>query len=188
MPDSTLDSQLFTLVDNWPNTRITIWAEPTGGFTGSTHHDVATPQFSRGEKISIMNQSTAGQEGWSTFIYLTVGTQNANSLIAAKSLVVPDSGTDVLVVTNDPDDCLVNTGCLLAAYALSAMTNTYSGWFWCGGICPEYFVSGLGGNYATDGNVVAGALTVHDLAADALGLGPRATTEGFIGFSVAADA
>jgi len=103
---------------------------------------------------------------------------------------VPDSQTLWYRVTNDPDDCVIATGSLLAAVALSAMTNERWGWFWCGGICPESFVSGLGGNYETDGDIPsAAALVAHNLAADAIGLGPcGADTEGIIGYSIAIDA
>jgi len=193
MADSTIDSELFHLIDNWPGAPIPFGSIPPGGFTGSSHHNVATAAFPVGTKWQVYNKS-AGKPGLSIFIYLQVGTQNAASAIAAKSVVVPDSATHWYKVTNDPDDC-IKLPTAVAAIALSAMTDAYFGWFWCGGVCPEEFVSALGGNYATDGNVAAGPIVAHDLAADKIGLGPATeqassvvALEGIFGWAIAADA
>lgn len=192
MADSTLDSELFVLYDKWPGPArlLDLATIPTGGMAGSTHHNVASAKYQPGEKIALFNQKvgTHAIEGYSIFVYLQVGTQNADELIAAKSIVVCDSATDPHVVTNDPDSCIVSTGSGLYAIAISAMTDGRYGWFWCGGVCPEYFLADLGGDYDTEGNVVAGAITVHDLVADKMGFGPVATVEQACGFAIAADA
>ena len=187
MADSTLDSELFTLnCGKWgPVSKV--GGKPTDGFDGASHHNVAAPAFPVGSVWAIYCDGSTGKEGFSEMTYLLVGTQNANSLIAVKSICVSDSATNPMAITNDPDDCIaLPTGRL--AVALSAITDAYYGWFWTGGICPEQYVSGLGGNYATDDNVAAGMITAHDLDADYIGLGPRATTEGIAGYSLAADA
>jgi hypothetical protein len=188
MADSTLDSELFILIDNWPGQAIRhLDNVPTGGIVGSTHHNVATAAYSPGDKIQVRNH-TLGKEGFATFIYLQYDGTGAEAM-AAKQFVVQSSATTPYVVTNDPDLAgIVATGNSLAAVALSAMTDQRYGWFWCGGVCPELFVPTLGGNFATEGNVVAGAIVVHDLAADAMGIGPLAGTEQAIGFALAADA
>ena len=192
MADSTLDSQLFVLFDNWPGVaeKISAGEVPAGGFAeaSAVHHNVAAAQYDIGQKLCVLNTDDAGIEGMSTFIYLQVGTQNADSVIAAKSLVVPGSATLWYQVSNNPDANILVAGSSMAAYALSAMTDAYFGWFWCGGVCPESFVSGLGGTYATDGTVAAGMISSGDLAADYLGLVPYATTVGYLGFALAADA
>jgi len=193
MADSTLDSELLILKDNWPGAAGEVKSAcgiPTGGFTGSTHHNVATPKYAPGEKITVWNDSgDAGKPGMSTFIYLFLET-TAGPALAAKQFVVPGSATLWYSVSNDPDaDSLVVEGSLLAAVGLSAMTNARWGWFWCGGVCPEGHVSALGGNYGTEDNVAAGAVCTNDLTADSIGLGPcAADTEKAIGFALAADA
>ena len=188
MADSTLDSELFTLYDNWPGRPDPGLSQdpPRDGFDGADHHNVAAAVFQVGGKIQVYNRGDTGKAGFSTFIYLQVGTQDATTVLAAKSIVAPDSSTSWYKVSNDPARAIVlPTG--MAAVALGAMTNAYYGWFWCGGVCPEEAISGLGGTYATEGNVVAGDITAHILAAGVVGLGPRASGEGTFGFSWAGD-
>lgn len=194
MADSTLDSELFTLNDFWPGSPNPNLSVPTDGFTGATHHNVAAEtDYVVGTKIQVYCDGSVGQKGFSVLIYLQVGTQNADSVLAAKSVVVQDSATVWYQVTNDADSC-IKIPTALAAIALSAMTNAYYGWFWCGGVCPEQYVSGLGGNYATEGSVAAGPITAHDLAADYIGLGNAAdladagVPEPVWGYALAADA
>ena len=189
MADGTLDSELIVLQNNWgmaPTVNGSLNC-PQGGLIGSNHHNVAAPTYQVGTVIQVYNNGSAGKVGMAELIYLQVGTQNADSVIAAKTAVVPDSATVWYQITNDPDSCIkLPSG--LGAFGLSAITDAYYGWFWCGGICPEAFVSGLAGNFATEGNVIAGHITYHDLAADTVGIGPYATTEGFAGFALANDA
>lgn len=186
MANSTLDSELFILQDVWPGKGERV-AEPGGNITNTTDHNVAAATHKVGEKIWLYNES-AGVSGWSAFMYLQVGTQNASSAIAVKSICVPDSATVWYQVTNDPDDC-VKVPTNMLAVALSAMTDAYYGFFWVGGVCPEEYVSGLGGNYATDGSVAAGGILAHDGTADYIVLGPiSAVKEPPAGFALAADA
>jgi len=59
----------------------------------------------------------------------------------------------------------------LYAVALSAMTTTYWGWFWCGGVVPDFYTSSsakIGDtDFLTDGNIVAGAAVAPHLSTDA---------------------
>ena len=193
MADSTIDSNLIQLVDSWPGVAVPPDRDASD-MTSATvvGHNVAVPVVDIGTKWAVYNVADLqgnGVPGPATFIYLQVGTQNAASLIAAKSVVVQDSATVWYQITNDPDDCVsIPTG--LAAIALSAVTDAYYAWFWCGGVCPELFVpdNALGGNYATESNVVAGPITAHNLTADYVGLGPCADTEEVFGYALAADA
>lgn len=192
MADATLDDQAFVLFDNWPGS-----AEPRtipydSFLTSAARHNVTTADYySVGAKIEVDCPGTNGSAGKATFIYLLLAPTEANPTPAAKQLVVPVSATNIYTVTNDPDACLMHTGCPLAAVMLSVMssdgTTDYYGWFWCGGVCPVDFVSDLGGNFATDDSVAIGPITTQNLTADAIGLGGRATTEGGIGFALAAD-
>ena len=191
MADSTIDSELIVLLDNWPGTARMVDRSncPLDGFTGATHHNVVRPEYRAGEKLCVWNETLdAGKAGMATFIYLNFVT--ADPALVVKQVVVPDSATIWYQVTNDPDHCVLKDGGLLAAIGLSAITTTYWGWFWCGGICPEGWVAGLGGNYATDSNVIAGNIITNDLAdANDIGLGPAAAnTEHAIGFALADDA
>jgi len=188
MADSTLDSELIVLFDNWPGHAVRNHIEtPLGGFTGSTHHNVATAKYGVGECIWVRNESL-GQPGWSKFIYLGIGTQNADSAIAVKSYCIQDSATVWYLLTNDPDSC-IKIPTTQGVVALSAMTDAYYGWFWCAGVCPEEHLSTLGGNFATDGNVAAGPFLFHDGTADYVNLSVADTApEVGAGFALAADA
>ena len=197
MADSTLDSQLFTLIDRWPGVAVDPPVNPFD-MTSATvvGHNVVTAVWDVGTKWKVRNIVDGqghGQAGWSTFVYLSVGTQNtaAGYTIAAKMPCFPDSATIWHLVTNDPDSCIAITGGLVA-YAISAMTDAYFGWFWCGGVCPEYYVpnNAMGGNYVTDGDVAIGPISLADCGtADQGGLSVvGADTEVVIGYALAADA
>ncbi|HUX02145.1 MAG TPA: hypothetical protein VMY35_14360 [Phycisphaerae bacterium] len=198
MADSTIDSELFVLKDNWPGVarRVSPDNLPNGDIISAIHHNVETAVFPIGDKIVVRNRSAvAGDDGDATFIYLKgLAITEANPTCAAKQLVVPSLAGTPYQVTNDPDQCLDVTGCPLAAVLLSIMTFTHLvtkyGWFWCGGVAPEAMVAAMGGNYHTDGLVVAGPIVAHDPAtADSIGLGPvGGVTEAIIGFAYAADA
>lgn len=190
MADENVDSEYLMLFDNWPQDPTPILQAPTGGFTGSTVHNTAAALHRLGEKALVRNHaSVAGLDGWCTFIYLQLS-NTGGPTPAAKQWVVPTAAASgPYVVTNDPDVCLVSTGCLLTACLISPMTDQRFGWFWCGGVVPEEYVSGMGGDYDTDGNLAVGPFCVHDLAThDELGLGPIATnTEAMIGYTLSAD-
>lgn len=188
MADSTIDSELFVLIDNWPGVyegRVLPYDNFTS--TAAGHNISAETSYPRGTKMQVWNGGTTGVQGWSGLIYLKF-VANGDVALAAKQVVVPDVTTDIYTVTNDPDDCLVATGGL-GAIAISAMTDGYFGWFWHSGVAPEFKISALGGNYATEGTVVAGPIVFHDLAnTDAIGLGPcGAVTEMISGWSLSAD-
>ena len=192
MADSVIDSEYITLEDNWPGVARILGGnqEPQGDIVGSGHHNVETAIYKTGYKVSLWNDGdTAGISGWCTFVYLQVGTQNAAVAIAAKSICTPDSATLWYQVTNDPDTAVLHTGPALACVALSAMTDAYWGWFWCGGPAPEALISGMGGTYLADGNVIAGSIVVHNMnPIDEMGFGPcGADTEHSIGLALAAD-
>ena len=185
--DKAIDSNVIVLYDRWPGQASVVGDLPADGITNSTDHNVVAATRRYGEKVVVYNMGTAGIAGYATFIYLQVGTQNADFLLVAKSIVVNDSASLWYQMTNDPDDCIAISGGL-AAIALSAMTNAYFGFFWCGGICPEDFVAGLAGNYECDGGVTAGGFMAKDLSEDCVGLGVlAAATDVAFGYSLVAD-
>jgi len=160
------------------------------GITGASHHNVATAAFPLGTVVRLYNHSAkAGLNGWSEFVYVGF-VANAGVAIAAKQVLVADAvATGPYVVTNDPDSCVFATGAPQACIAISSVTTLYYGWAYCGGVVPEEYVSGMGGNYATADGTIAGPICAHDLAADAIGLGPTdGVLDEAIGFALDADA
>jgi len=197
MAESTLDSERFVLLDNWPGVARRVHPDhlPGDSIIAAGHHNVTAPVFDVGEKIVVRNRSAvAGTDGDSTFIYLKgLGITEANPTCAVKQLVVPAIVGEPYRVTNDMNQCLDNTGSLFAAVLLSIMTFTHAvikyGWFWCGGVCPEAMVSDLSGNFATEDNVAVAPIVAHALDTDFIGLGPvGGDTEAIIGWSYSADA
>lgn len=158
MADSTIDSNLILLYDNWPGP-----VEPPSfnygeGFLDKRYHNVSIPMFPIGTKVQVRNV-TLGVPGLATLIYLQVGTQDATT-IAAKTACIPDSATLWYQLTNDGDSCIKVPTCL-GCFALSAITNAYFGWFWCEGVVPEDEVPGMGGNFLTNEGVAAGGFIFH---------------------------
>jgi len=197
MAESTLDSELFVLIDNWPGVARRVHPDhlPNDDILSELHHNVTTPVFDVGEKIVVRNRSAiAGDDGDSVFIYLKgLGITEANPTCAVKQVVVPSLAGTPYQVTNDPDQCLKHTGSPLAAIMLSTMTFTHAvtkyGWFWCGGVCPEAMVAGLAGNFATADGTIIGPIIASNLAADAIGFGAvDADTSAIIGFAYNDDA
>ena len=167
MADGTLDSNYLVLIDNWPGSPSPNLSVPTDGFAVPAA-GVATAAYKVGTKIQVYNE-TLGIPGFSTFIYLQYEGTTAPAL-AARQVVTPDANTSLYIVTNDPDNCL-SIAALPSAVALSVMTDAYFGWFWCGGVCPETAVTGLGGTYVTKNDLLAGyGFTVSKMAGDLIGI------------------
>jgi len=169
MADGTLDSAYLVLKDNWPGAPAHNLSTPTDGFTGATHHNVATAAYTLGTKIQVYNTGTTGPEGFATFIYLQI----VGTVAAAREVCALDVKTSMTIVTNVKAGDLIGTG-LPTCVSISAMTTAYYGWFWCGGVAAEEFVADLDGDIATDSGVALGSGVV---AADLTGTG--------IGYSIA---
>ena len=181
---STIDSAYIVLNDLCPGFFL-YGHKPTGGFTGSTHHNVTETArvYAPGTKMIVPNTT---YKGFSTFTYLQYGV--TGDTCAAKAICVPDSTATAkwYQVCNTPANDIVNMYC---AVALSAMTADYYGWFWTGGPCPENEVSALDGNFVTQGSVIAGGFSVGDSGSGTLlGFIVTASAVSTMGFSLAADA
>ena len=194
MANSTIDDAKIVLYDKWPGEVNPNLSIPTGGFTGSSHHNVATAAYPVGTKIQVYDSTN---KGYSTFIYLQF-IQGTAGTLAAKDPVAMDTseqatsatGATWYKVCSDGGEALVLGP---VAVAISTMTTAYYGWFWCGGVCPVDSVSGLGGNYVTDGSLTAGGAFVGaDSTADgciALSLAAAtASSQSIVGVSLIADA
>jgi hypothetical protein len=123
-----------------------------------------------------------GATGHSTFIYLKLEENDDTYPCLIKHICAQHShagtaGSDGMFdVTNDAGND-IGAGQGPIAIALSTMTEDYFGWFWCGGLCPEFWVPDLGGNFCT----ATAAVTVGDLTwADAT----AAATYGDFGLEV----
>jgi len=199
---STIDDSKIFLYDRFPGEVNRNIGEPTGGFTGSSHHNVASAtQYKVGTKIMVYDTTN---KGYATFIYLQYVAGTVAGIAAKKPVAIhtanqastTNATTSVWYqVTTDGGESLVN-GPL--AIALSSMTTLYYGWFWCGGVCPVSKVSGLGGNYTTDTSVAAGrpftgadsSTGYIDLVVAGLGAAHATTSADYMpaGFALKADA
>ena len=65
MADSTIDSQLIMLYDNWPGYATRATAAPAGGFAeaSAVHHNVAAAVYKIGEKVPVMETDIPGEGG-----------------------------------------------------------------------------------------------------------------------------
>lgn len=183
--DGTLDSNFVVLIDNWPGSPSHNLSLPEDGFTGASHHNVvAASKYKVGTKIQVYNE-TLGIPGFSTLIYL----QFEGTATAAKEGCALDVNTSMTLVTNIRTGDLVGTG-LPTCFTISAMTDAYFGWFYCGGVVPEDFVAALGGNFATAGSVAVGsAMITIDLSQDAIGfaIAASAATDLVSGYTLSTD-
>jgi len=187
MADSTIDSELILLHNNWgppdhgQSNRI---PDGDGTWDGADSHNVEAAAYPIGTVVKCVNDgASAGQQGPYEMAYLRA----EEAIAAAKDVCSPGATDDHFSVSDDPDTVLVATSAMCAV-AISAMTAQYYGWFWVGGVCPEAHVTGtMGGNYRTDGNVAIGPIDVKDVAdEDFLGFGAAAVDS--CGFAYSADA
>jgi hypothetical protein len=188
MADSTILAKYIVLQDTVQGNVNPNLPQPVGGFIGSDHHNVVAAKYDVGTKIQVYDETA---KGYATFVYLKNGTASS-SAIAAGSVMIPAGATQntgylTYIYTNDPDDGVVGGNC---AIAISAMTDAYYGWFWCGGVAPIGITnSGITSSttLATDDSVAIGALSTIDLTADLAGVGLAVTLKTDIGISMKAD-
>ena len=147
-----------------------------GGFTEkdiSTSHNVVDTSdykiYVPGTKMRYYNSTL---KGWGTCIYLRYS-KGAETL-AAGYIVQPDPAETATPkhynVTGDASTFVSIGLCTPQAIALSAMTTAYWGWFWCGGLCPDFFTSASARFDATtcasDDSLTAGEGFQSDLSTD----------------------
>jgi hypothetical protein len=182
--------------------------EPIGGFIGtgfanqyqastSLHHNVsATAYFNPGTKVRYYN---ATLKGWGVCIYAKYS-KGAETLAAGYLMGIDSANAPGTYgyhsITGDVSTFGTSgrSGGLYAV-ALSAMTDTYWGWFWCGGIVPDFYTSATAkigdSDFLTDGNIIAGAAVAPHLSTDAtmiLAIDTNATASNpHMGFAYADD-
>lgn len=157
MGDSTITSQGIVLYDRWPGYAV---APPVENITDMTStlvgHNQVTKKYDLGTKWVLYNHGAAGNigvkyhEGFSTFVYLKCADDIETAIAGAVDYFVAPDGTmaagmaddRLYTVTADSDSTTHETMGLIAC-CLSTMTNSYYGWFWCGGVAPLEYVSGM---------------------------------------------
>ena len=151
---STLDDNLILLIDTFPGV-VTHGPKPSSWTAYGT-----TALFDIGTKRAVYCSTN---KGWATLMYLGIkGGSGYATGLAVKGicgLKTTDASAGLsYILTPDGGDCLLNGPiaiCLGTITFANATTQIQYGWFWVGGICPVSVISGLDGNYVTDGNVTA---------------------------------
>lgn len=133
---------------------------PTGTFVGSTHHNVASAVFPIGQKVTVKQDAATGvTAGYCTFIYMHFDNGSDDVAMVAKYPAQLLFG-EMQSMTCDQDEAvLVGPG----GICLSVLTDTYHGWFLCGGpICNgnalALSTSILDGNFTTGTSVIQNGL------------------------------
>jgi len=188
MADSTIDDGYLFFFHGRFGPATIFGKDLPGGILGTGHHNVAScPAWLRPGVVAALPLDS----GWAEFVYLRYNDAGAPPAMAARQIAIPvaETWTDY---TNDPDNAgaQITEGNPLAVVCLSTMTDTYYGWFQCGGKPAIIYVPALNGNFATAvADVVIGLVCSNDLEADAIGLGiVAADTEFPIGYANHADA
>jgi len=150
-------------------------------FTNADHFNVATGLFEPGYKVAV-KEPTLG--GWSILTYLQYNAGGVTPL-AVGHMAVLESGNSWYGVTNEGDSCLVNVP---PAVALAAITDTYWGFFWTGGPCPQSWVSALAtATISTNSTAAIGPVGLADCSIpDRVGLCASASAVNAVGFLLAA--
>jgi len=197
MADSSLSIYKAILYDRWPGVPNPAYGIPADGFTGASHHNVASPAYPVGTKIQVYHPGATASSvaGYSVFIYLKLEHQDVTNLLAAAQMVALHSDAVPFDVTNDTGTLLATTKGPIAI-ALSAMTTDRYGWFWCGGVAPVDFVPALAATALlyTVNNVAIGDMCWCNLApttplvSGEIGFClPAADTTTRVGFAMVAD-
>lgn len=157
---NTLDDALFVLIDTFPGV-------PTNGNNPSDFTTYADSEeaagFSIGTKRAIYNDT---HKAWCTVMFAAIigGTEGAANDLAVRDILGVDTvnaaaGTAgwACTVTNDGGECLL-TGSIAIALGTTTFTSAATikyGWVQVGGPPLVDLVSGLNGDYLTDGSVAA---------------------------------
>ena len=154
MAASTLDDALFTLIDNFgpvgPNLINTPsdWTEYTTAQNWQLGATIVVPDVANGG-LAILR-----------YLKIMGGTEGAANGVAVKGICALRSASNdnyTLVPDGGEADLHGPIAVCLGTISFAETTTAYYGWFWTGGVCPVGTISGLNGNYDTDGNVTAAA-------------------------------
>lgn len=159
MADSTITVAGVVLYDRWPG-KGCVTTPDVENITDMTStlvgHNQGTAKYPLGTKWQLYCRGNAASlgvahhRGWSTFVYLKAES-TATTAIACSALyfacpngtLAPAMSRDSLYIVTADSDRTTHETMGLVAMALSTMTNSYYGWFWCGGVCPVEYVPGI---------------------------------------------
>ncbi len=226
MTDSYVLANKIELTDRWngsanpaANSVIGMTAGTYGAPDGYSQNVASLPSgMTLGMQIKGRNDGSVAPAGEYTLTYLKFGTKLTASTPVAGHLCVPFPATTAIpdyIVSNDTGAGAFLNGAV--AVLLGAPTANYYGWFWTGGVIPDFlfrqlasdqgltapFTKSTAVKLTTDGNVTADhglsvkAANGDDLAGTATGItrtanaavfGIQVTLTPGCGFSLAADA
>ena len=188
MADDTITARGVLLRDNWPGVGITPPVAYSDMTAASVAHNQENPTWRLGQKWTVycsgtgLNTTASHNVGWSTFIYLKGAADIATAPAATAGSIVVIDGT--IGAGEAADKWFTVTGASantthdsdgFMACAISTMTNSYYGWYWCEGVCPVEYVPGFttATTLVTKGDVVANC-ELGTVASTALGIALRA--------------
>lgn len=196
MADSTITVQGVILYDRWPG-RFCVTTPDVDNINDMTStlvgHNQENAKYSLGTKWQLYCHGAAADvgikywRGWSTFIYLRAESTATTAIALSAAFMVAPSGTmaagmadDALYTVTADSDRTTHETMGLTAMCLSTMTNSYYGWFWCGGVCPIEYIPDMDGDSVIQCiNDIYSSLTVNALmtvatTATEIGLGAAA--------------
>ena len=189
MADATITVQGVILKDNWPGaTPIRPPVDYSDMTAASVGHNLVAPLWDLGTKWEVYckGDSTYGgvgyNLGWSRFIYLKAAADMATAVAGAVSVLVVPDGTLAAGMAGDGFYTVVGSSARttheemsVVAMCISTPTNSYYGWYWCGGVCPVEYVPGLttASTLVTDDSLVA-SCELSTVASTATGIALRA--------------
>lgn len=150
---STIDESLFVLIDQFPGGLSNGPVSLPGDWTELS----STPIYPLGTKVRVPVVVSGTHKGYATFTYLKYTKGTANAATVKGICGVKTSTKEPYVVCNDGGEILLEGP---IAIALTTLSDGKYAFFWTGGVCPVNIVSGLAGNYNTDGTVAAGKAIV----------------------------
>jgi hypothetical protein len=160
-----------------PGVPVPLLTPPCDGFVNPAQHNVATPALPVGTKITVYQSGngTTIAAGYYTMLYAQVGTQDTGAAITSGSLCARETATAWdWKFTNSSTNAGIDD---IGIYAISTMTNSYYGWFWCDGVAPDFLISGT--TYPNTVVTVAAKATLEadgGVAADTCVIGYASTT------------
>jgi len=195
MADSTMATGEILLFDRSPGP--VHWgnlppASAAGNvFTNNSHaNNSATQSYEPGYKVGYFDKTNQGP---SILAYMKYAAGTTSTLACAAGHICSQEysvgvSSAWYTITNDGDDGMLSPQ---AYIALEIMTDTYWGWFWCGGVAPADHISVFTATdtlILTDSNVIdESLLEMADGTADVIVFKPVATTYQACGIAFAQD-
>jgi hypothetical protein len=194
MADASIIVQGIVLYDNWPG-RAQAPPKGLGNIEDMTcaavGHNQATAMWPLGTKWQLYCKGDAVSVGvsfwlgWSSFVYLKCADDIETAVLGAVTVLAVPDGTlaagmahDRLYTVTTDSDSTTHETMGLVAMCLGTMTNSYYGWFWCGGVAPIEYVPGLlaASTVVTDDSLYSAATVteIGTVASAATGIGFRA--------------